>query len=220
MKSAVFHLSKRQLSQHHFESCVQHLRSGGVIALPTDTVYGIGCNAFNIDAVGQIYKLKGRSYKKALPLLLGDLSQLPLVARDVLPEAHKLIREFWPGPLTLVFKTSALAMAATRGKNTVAVRIPKDPLIEALSTTLNVPLAMTSANPSGKKAPFMFNDVSAFFMNKISVLIDGGQCPISIESTVVDVTHYPFTLLREGAISKKEIENVLHDSNSPKLPRT
>lgn len=194
---------------HDVDLCVDHLKRGEVIALPTDTVYGIVCSAFNIEAIHEIYRLKGRSYTKALPLLLGDVSQLPLVAEDIQPEVYKLIEKFWPGPLTLVFKTAPLALPATRGKSTVALRIPNDPLVLKISRLLGVPLASTSANLSGEKSAVEFGPVLAAFDKKVPLLIDGGLCPLSIESTVIDVTHYPFTVIREGAVPKSTILKVL-----------
>lgn len=203
--SDIIRVQNGQLTANDLLRCLDHFKTGHVVAIPTDTVYGIGCNAFQPEAIEEIYRLKGRSYTKPLPLLLGDSSQLPLVARDIVPEARRLIDHFWPGPLTLVLKTAPLALAATRGKSTVGVRVPDNTVVRRLSNKLGVPLAVTSANRSGGAAARTFHEVRTEFFGEIPILVDGGPCPISIESTVVDATHFPFTVLRNGAITKQQI---------------
>jgi tRNA threonylcarbamoyl adenosine modification protein (Sua5/YciO/YrdC/YwlC family) len=135
------------------------IQSGGVVVFPTDTVYGIGCNAFSHEGIEKIYKLKGRSYTKPLPVLLAHVHQLPLVARDVVPETAPLIDEYWPGALTLVLKTSSFAMHVSRGKSTIAVRVPDHRLVRELLNATSVPLATTSANKSGHESIFKADEV-------------------------------------------------------------
>lgn len=191
-------------------ACTKAIQSGGVVVIPTDTVYGLACNAFNPVGIEKIYSLKGRSYTKPLPIFLGDASQLPLVARDVLPETELLIQAYWPGPLTLVFKTGPMALGAARGKASIAVRIPDHKLVRNLLKAVHVPLAVTSANKSGKHPCVNGDEARELFENLVDVVVDGGVCVVGRESSVVDVTHYPFTILREGAISRRELTKQLN----------
>lgn len=181
------------------------LKIGGVIVFPTDTVYGIGCNAFHPEAIRRIYALKGRQYSKPLPLLLAETGQLPLVAKDVPKEAVRLMEAYWPGALTLVFKTAPLALNAARGKSTIAVRIPDHGVVRQLLEHLSLPLAATSANISGKPSLKTGAQAKKIFLSKVDVIIDGGPCEVGRESSVVDASHFPFTILREGAVSKPEL---------------
>lgn len=178
---------------------------GGVLVFPTDTVYGIGCNAFHPEAIQKIYDLKGRHYSKPLPILLSDAKQMPLVTKEVPSEAERLMKAFWPGALTLVCKTGPLALNAARGKHTIAVRVPAHGVTSQLLAGLGLPLAATSANISGKKAIVSGTQARKLFESKVDVIIDGGACNVGRESSVVDASHYPFTVLREGALSKAEL---------------
>lgn len=210
LKTKIFELGKKEnLDQKDLDFFVETLSFGGLVIFPTDTVYGLACNAFHPEAIHKIYQLKGRSYTKALPIFIADPGQLSLVAKEVLPEAHSLIKAFWPGALTLVFKTAPLAMHAARGKGTLAVRIPKDPLLKKILAALPFPLAVTSANRSGRGSLSSGTRVKKQFEGKVDVIIDGGECEIGRESTVVDVTHFPFLVVREGAISKQKILNAI-----------
>ncbi len=193
------------MNKGDLELCLETLRMGGLIVFPTDTVYGIGCNAFHPEAIRKIYELKGRSYTKPLPVLLGNASQLPFVAVDVPKEVAPLIDAFWPGALTLVFKTAPLAMNAARGKGTIAVRVPAHGITAQILEGLSLPLAATSANESGQGSLSRSAQVKKLFMSKVDVIIDGGACAGGRESSVVDASHYPFSVLREGAVSKPQL---------------
>ena len=209
MKTKVFKVKNCALNREQLDFCAEVIRAGGVIVFPTDTVYGVGCNAFHPVAIERIYKLKGRSYTKPLPVLLSSAEQLVFIARDVPNEATVLIETYWPGPLTLVFKTAPLAVHAARGKATIAVRVPKSNVAQTLLAAVQVPLATTSANASGKPAMTSGVTVKKFFTDKVDVIIDGGECPVGEASSVVDVTHVPFTILREEAVSKAELTRKL-----------
>ena len=179
------------------------------MVFPTDTVYGLACNAFHAGAVEKVYRVKGRSYTKPLPVFLSDVEQLSLVAMNILPEARSLTEAFWPGALTLVFKTAPLALHATRGKSTIAVRIPKILLVSELMRALPFPLAVTSANASGRSSIKRGGQARKMFDKKVDVIIDAGDCALGKESTIVDVTHFPFSVLREGAVPKQKILEAL-----------
>jgi L-threonylcarbamoyladenylate synthase len=210
IERSVIKVKSETLLPDDLNTCVETLRTGGLVVFPTDTVYGVGCNAFNVDAVQKIYALKGRRYSKALPILLSNADQLSLVTDEVLPEAHKLVKAFWPGALTLVFKTAPMVMHATRGKKTIAVRVPDHGVVTQMLAAFGFPLASTSANFSGKPSAKNFSDIKTIFKSDEALLIDGGRCAKARESTVVDVTHFPFTVLREGAIPKDKILAALH----------
>jgi L-threonylcarbamoyladenylate synthase len=205
IKTRVIKTQKAGLSPDDLAICVESLKMGGVIVFPTDTVYGIGCNAFHPEAIRKIYEIKGRDYVKPLPILLGDPAQLSLVAKEMPKEATPLMKAFWPGALTLVFKTAPLALGAARGKQTVAIRVPDHGVAVQLLAGLALPLAATSANLSGHKAIASGAQAKKLFDGQVDLIIDGGDCAVGRESSVVDASHYPFTLLREGAIAKPEL---------------
>lgn len=209
LKTTVFKTRGHALSKDELAFCAETVRAGGVVVFPTDTVYGIGCNAFNPDAIARVYKIKGRSYTKPLPVLLADAGQLTLVAKEIHAETDLLIEKYWPGPLTLVFKTAPIALNATRGKQTIAVRVPDHKFVRDLLVSVHIPLAATSANASGKPPLVRGADVRKEFSGKVDVIIDGGDCPVGEASSVVDATHVPFTILREEAISKAELTRAL-----------
>lgn len=212
LQTKIVKSQKGRLKPKDIQACAEVLENGGLIVFPTDTVYGIGCSAFNPAAIKSIYELKGRHYSKSLPLLLRDVSQLNLVVEEVLPEAHKLMKFYWPGALTLVFKTGPLAYTATAGRSTVAVRVPAHGVVRQILDGLQLPLASTSANQSGDEALTSFEQVKKLFSGRVDLIVDGGTCKIGEPSTVVDATHFPFSILREGAVSRRELAERFHGS--------
>lgn len=198
------------LSKAGLRHCMEALAGSGVIIIPTDTVYGIACNAFDPHAIRKIYQLKGRHYTKPLPILLDSADQLPLVAREIPQEVYKMVEAFWPGPLTLVFKTAPIALNASKGKDTIAVRVPDHGVVRQLLHVARIPLAATSANLSGEVSIKEGKDAIQQFEGRVDVIVDGGHCHWGKESSVADATHYPFTLLRHGAISKQELTEKLN----------
>lgn len=205
MTTLILKPRNKLLNKEELRTCIDIIQEGGLVVFPTDTVYGVGCNAFNWNSVRRIYSLKGRHYHKPLPILLGDVHQINLVAKEISLEAQHLMKAFWPGALTLIFKTAPLALHATRGKSTVAVRIPALGLIRQILAHTPFPLAATSANKSGQKSLKTGAEVRIAFEGKVDLIIDGGPCQVGHESTVLDVTHYPFSVLREGAIKKSKL---------------
>jgi L-threonylcarbamoyladenylate synthase len=205
LKTKIVKCVKGKLKTADLAVVVDALRKGGLVVFPTDTVYGIGCSAFHRHAIESIYKLKGRSYSKPLPILLSEQNQLSLVAQDVLPEAEQLAGMYWPGALTLVVKTGPLALNATGGRATIAVRVPAHGVVRQVLDEVRLPLASTSANMSGDKAMHTFSQVRKAFDGRVDVIVDGGHCKIGEPSTVVDATHFPFTVLRAGAVPRKEL---------------
>jgi L-threonylcarbamoyladenylate synthase len=209
LDTVVLKTSDDQLTPADLRICIDTLNRGGLIVFPTETVYGVGCVAFNPHSIKQIYALKGRSYKKPLPILLAYREQIDLVARDIPANAPKLMDAFWPGALTLVFKTAPMAIAASGGRGTIAVRVPDHGIARQLLDELGLPLAATSANQSGAPSFKSGRDAIKFFKGKVDVIIDGGKCRVGRESTVVDATHEHFTVLREGAVPKRQLSECI-----------
>lgn len=182
----------------------QILRSGGVVAFPTETVYGLGANAHNIDAVNRIFALKGRPSDNPLIVHVSTYSMVLEFAAVICDDARLLMQKFWPGPLTMVFeKKKTVLDAVTSGLPSVAVRMPNHNLALALIDASG-PLVAPSANKSGKPSPTRSSHVQLDFGNSIPIL-DGGHCSIGLESTVLDVRQTPFTILRPGSITASMI---------------
>lgn len=189
---------------------LQILRAGGVIAFPTDTVYGVGAHALQPSAVERLYLAKERPRNMPIPLLLGRVEDLETVAAQVPEVARRLIARFWPGGLTIVLPRSPLVPdIITAGGTNVAVRLPDHPVPRALAMGLGTPICGTSANLSGHRSPITAQDVLADLKGRIDLLLDGGPCPGGIESSIVDVTGPRPRLLREGAIKRQALVEVL-----------
>jgi L-threonylcarbamoyladenylate synthase len=198
------HALKRQI-----KLAVDVLKQGGLVAYPTDTVYGLGADPLNKEAVARIYEVKNRPHNSPLPLLLADKSDLLKVALVVPEIAWQLVEQFWPGGLTLVVKKSSLVPdRITAGGDTVAVRMPDHLVTIALIKGLGNPIVGTSANLSGKPSPVTAEEVGKQLRNKVDLIIDGGRCPGGIESTVVDVSGTSPAIVREGAVPREDIAKV------------
>ncbi len=183
------------------------LKEGGIVAFPTDTVYGLGAAANNPQAVARVYVVKERPRHMPLPLLLAHTLQISEVAEPVPPLAWLLAERFLPGALTLVLsKSRSVPDIVTAGGTTVAVRIPAHPVPVALVEGLGVPILGTSANLSGRPSILEAGEVYSQFSGRIAMVIDGGRCPGGRESTIVDVTGKVPVVLREGAITVAELE--------------
>ena len=197
--------------QTQIERGISVLKQGGLVAFPTDTVYGLGASVNIHQAVERIYKVKERPRNMALPLLLAHASQISEVAELVPPIAWLLVRNFLPGALTIVlYKSNSVPDIITAGERTVAVRVPAHPIPVALAEGVGTPIVGTSANLGGKPSLLTADEVYSQLGDKIDLVIDGGRCPGGRESTIVDVTGEKPVLLREGAISREELEKVCH----------
>jgi len=201
--------SKLLLSiQKQVEQGISILKQGGIVAFPTDTVYGLGACISLPHAVERVYQVKERPKNTPLPLLLADKSQLGEVAEPVPPIAWLLAEKFLPGGLTIVlFKSKLVPDIVTGGGKTVALRIPAHPVPVALIQGVGTPIAGTSANLSGKPSALTAEEVYAQLDNKVDLIIDGGRCPGGKESTIVDLTGETPLVLREGAISREELSD-------------
>ena len=184
------------------------LREGGLVAFPTDTVYGLGALAFNGKAVESIYVAKDRPAEKAIPILLGDLDDLPKVTSSLPPMAAKLASRFWPGPLTLVVPKNLNLPEAVSATATVAVRVPDHEVARAILRAVG-PMAVTSANISGQPSPVTADEVFAQLGGRIELIINGGKTPGGMPSTLVDCTGNEPAILRNGPISMAELLSAL-----------
>jgi len=187
---------------------LEMLRRSAVVAFPTDTVYGVGAMAFDEKAVEMLYEVKQRSIEKAIPILIGDVSQLQQVTSGVTIAAEKLARRFWPGPLTMVLPRHPSIPDIVTPLPTVGVRIPDLASTQGL-LRLTGPLAVTSANLSGQPSPSTASDVKTQLGGRIPLILDGDVTPGGMPSTVLDCTKNPPVILREGPISLDEILKTL-----------
>ena len=188
----------------------QLINSGKLVAVPTETVYGLSADGLCESAVEDIYNVKGRPETKPISLLVSDMESVQNFCTDIPKEAYILAEKFWPGPLTMILKKSSIVPdIVTACGNTVGVRCPAHPLTLELLKKCGKPLATPSANISGMPSPKNAGDVMAYFEGKIPCVIDGGECSVGIESTIVDMTSTPPKILRQGGLSKTDIENAL-----------
>ncbi len=201
-------LDGRRLKKADLDAVADVIGRGGVIGLPTDTVYGIGCDAGSPKAIKSIYRLKGRAESKPLVLFVSKKSLVKRYGR-MNPSARRLVRDFFPGALTLVMEASSLAPSdLVAGDGRISVRVPGSKIAQKILKTLPGPLATTSANPSGRKEATTAAMVSKIFKEGIEVIVDGGRCA-GRPSTVIDTSVTPPRVLRKGAISIPEIERTV-----------
>jgi L-threonylcarbamoyladenylate synthase len=192
--------------QREIEKGAKILQKGGVVAFPTDTVYGLGSDAFNSTAVERIYGIKNRPKHRQLPLLIADAERLTTLANPIPEIAWFLARRFWPGGLTLVLTKIDSLPAYLASGPAIAVRVPNHPACLALIQRLGNPIIGTSANISGQPAALTAEEVGQQLGGKIDFIINGGKCPGGKESTVVDATREPSIILRQGIIPSYEID--------------
>lgn len=183
---------------------------GGLVAVPTDTVYGLAGNGLDETAVRKIYEVKGRPEVKALILLISGISAAKTFCEEVPEEAERLAEVFWPGALSIVLrKLSTVPDIVTAGGPTVGIRCPGHPKALELLRLTGLPLAAPSANITDQPSPKTVEDVLHYFDGVIDCVIDGGRCSLGVESSIVDLTSDPFRILRTGAIPDGEIRRVL-----------
>lgn len=186
------------------------IRKGELVAFPTETVYGLGANALDARAVDKIYEAKGRPGDNPLIVHIADFDDVKLLVKELAGTAEKLMEAFWPGPLTLILKKSSIVPdRTTGGLNTVAVRMPDNPIALALIRESKLPIAAPSANRSGRPSPTEARHVAEDLMGRIPMILDGGPCSVGVESTVLDITGEIPNILRPGGITPKMLERVL-----------
>lgn len=214
------------------ERAAELIRSGALVAIPTETVYGLGANAFDEDAVRKIFQVKGRPQDNPLIIHIHNASQLDTYCHDVPDEALMLAEHFWPGPLTMVLKRrSNIPDVVSAGLDTVAIRCPDHPATLEIIRLSGVPIAAPSANISGSPSPTEAGHVMADISGKIQAVVDGGGCCVGLESTIIDLSSEPFHILRPGGITPGQIQaivgpvvydsalfSVLNEDDRPKAP--
>lgn len=186
------------------------IRHGGLVAFPTETVYGLGCNALDPDAVARVFEVKQRPAFDPLIVHVAMRSSLDCLVRTISPGEHRLMHAFWPGPLTLVLpKRENVPDLATAGLPTVAIRMPAHPVARALIREAGMPIAAPSANPFGYVSPTTAEHVRQALGDRIDLILDGGPCPIGVESTIISMAGAQPELLRPGSLPLADIEAVV-----------
>ena len=223
---------QQKIIEDQISAAADILRQGGLVGIPTETVYGLGANALDAEAVNKIFEAKGRPQDNPLIIHVPGPQWLPRYCEDVPPLAYTLARKFWPGPLTMILKRKPIVPdATTAGLDTVGVRCPDHQVTLSIIREAGVPVAAPSANTSGRPSCTTAADVMEDMEGKIDAVVDGGPCQVGVESTIVDLTCDPPRLLRPGGMPLEALEEVvgpltvdkavtepLKDGEQPKAP--
>ena len=207
METIIFHPEK---DKNAIEEAAAILRRGGLLGIPTETVYGLGADGLNEDAVRRIFLAKGRPQDNPLILHVPDAGWLERCCTDIPPAAYALAERFWPGPLTMILpRRDCVPLRTTGGLDTVGVRCPDHPVTRAIIAAADTPVAAPSGNTSGRPSPTCARHMMEDMMGKIDGILDGGDCAVGVESTIIDLTVQPPRLLRPGGLPLEELEAVL-----------
>jgi len=218
VKTIIVKIDPKDPKEDELRKVAKIARNGGLVAFPTETVYGLGTNAFNEIAVRRLFEVKQRPPDNPVSVLISSFEQIEQLA-EVNETAKKLIKAFFPGPITVVMKAKPkVPSTITAGTGKVAVRMPDHPIALKIVELAEVPLATPSANISGKPSPTKAEHVIEDFMGKIDAIVDGGETGIGIESTVIDTTTKPPKILRLGAIPAEEIEELVGEVEVTEAP--
>jgi L-threonylcarbamoyladenylate synthase len=210
MKTEVVHIDTRTVKQDQLDRISSVLKGGGVVAYPTDTFYGLGADCFSEEAVRTIYRLKNRDPSKPLSVIIADVKDLEKLVADIPPRFASLPVEFWPGPVTIVFKASAAVPDVLLGPSrSIGIRLPDFSWLRALVRHSGVFLTATSANRTSGEENRDPKKVLSEFSGKIDLMVDGGLTPGSLPSTIVDVSKDTFEVLREGVLSAAMFQKYL-----------
>lgn len=204
---------KTSIIRDNIKDAAKLILDGELVAVPTETVYGLAGNGLDEKSVEMIYEVKGRPQIKPLALMVPDSDAMELYCEEVPEQAKALAAKFWPGPLSIVLKSKSIVPDIVRaGGKTVSLRCPKHHLTLELLKEAKLPLAAPSANPSGEESPKNAERVMQYFDGKISAVIDGGECGIGTESTIIDMSNLPYKILRQGALPEAEIIAALKEN--------
>ncbi|KNY28524.1 L-threonylcarbamoyladenylate synthase [Pseudobacteroides cellulosolvens] len=210
MKTIIKTIDKNSIDIKNIGIAADILKSGGLVAFPTETVYGLGANALDEKAVSEIFVAKGRPSDNPLIVHVCNVEMVKRLVKNIPELAFKLMEKFWPGPLTLIMeKSSRVPEIITAGLSTVAIRMPSHPIALKIIEESQVPVAAPSANISGKPSPTEAKHVIEDLMGKVELIIDGGSSQVGLESTVLDVTVNPPMILRPGGITKEQLEEAV-----------
>lgn len=194
----------------HLDHAAEVLRAGGLVAFPTETVYGLGANALDACAVESVYRAKGRPSDNPLIVHIAETDALPGLVSSIPAAAPGLMEAFWPGPLTLVMpKSDRISSGITAGLDTVAIRMPSHPIALALIKKAGIPVAAPSANSSGRPSPTLARHVMEDMNGKVDIIIDGGSSMVGVESTVLDLTAEPPVILRPGGVTQEQLQKFI-----------
>ena len=203
-------MNTKRLTSNDIDIAADIIKNGGLVAIPTETVYGLAANALDGKAVSKIFKAKGRPMDNPLIVHVSCIEEIDKLVSEIPPQAKKLANTFWPGPITIILKRSNIIPAeVSAGLDTVAIRLPNNDVTRKLIKIAGVPLAAPSANTSGSPSPTSANHVLHDLDGKIDAILDAGDCRVGLESTVITLTSPVPTLLRPGGITVEELRNVL-----------
>lgn len=216
MDTQIIKINRQKPEKSKVQVAANIIKNGGLVAFPTETVYGLGADVFNKTALKKIFQVKGRPFNDPLIVHIAEKKDLKDLAKNVPEKAEKLINAFWPGPLTIILKKSKkIPSIVTANLKTVAIRMPENKialkLIEASNTPIAAPSANSFARPSPTQAKHVWNDLN----QKIPVIIDGGQTKIGLESTIIDLTTACPVILRPGKITQEQIEKIIGAVKEP-----
>jgi L-threonylcarbamoyladenylate synthase len=215
MKTIILKINSKKPEKEKIKIAASILRRGGLVAFPTDTVYGLAADATNSKAVKKIFEVKKRPLTNPLPILIAKKRDLKKYTGKISAEIKKITDKFWPGPLTIVLKKKKMiSNAVTADLPCVGVRVPDNAVALALIQTLGRPLAATSANLSNRPSPKTATAVKRDLDNKIELILDGGKTKLGRESTVLDCTSSPPTVRRPGTITMATIEKILKNKKT------
>ena len=210
IKTELIEINNQNLDGELIYKAAEIIKTGGLVAFPTETVYGLGANGLNPEAVKKIFYAKGRPQDNPLILHVYNSSQVIQLAEGISKEVEELMNSFWPGPLTILFKKSNLVPdIITSGLDTVAIRMPNNPIALKLIELSQTPIAAPSANTSGKPSPTSAGHVIEDLWGKIDLVIDGGSTGIGVESTVLDMSGKKPTILRPGGITLEDLKKII-----------
>lgn len=210
MKTEILKVNPTNIDLTEIKKAAQIIKEGGLVAFPTETVYGLGADALNAEAVAKIFAAKNRPLDDPLIVHIADKQDIFKVAKEIYKITLDLIDEFWPGPLTLVLKKSEIIPEiVTAGLDTVAVRMPDNEIALSLIKEAQTPLAAPSANLFGRPSPTTCQHVLDDLSGKIELIIDGGKTDIGVESTILDLTQTPFRILRPGGVSLEDLKMII-----------
>jgi len=210
LTTRIFRIEKIKDGASAIDAAAKIIKRGGTVAIPTETVYGLGANGLDSEAVNKIFIAKGRPQDNPLILHVADESWIERYCMDVPQAAWLLTKNFWPGPLTIILKRRDIVPdVTTAGLPTVGMRCPKHPVTNALIKAADLPIAAPSANISGRPSTTSFEHVFQDMDGKIDAIIDGGDCAVGLESTIIDLTESPPRLLRPGGVTLEQLRAVL-----------
>ena len=205
---------EKEIDYNKLKEPAEIIKQGGIVVFPTETVYGIGSNGIDSNAIEKLYKIKKRPHNKPISLLVSDIHMVNLVAKEITDIEYKIMEKFFPGPLTIILKKKeCVPDILTAGNDTVGIRMPSGKIAKKLIEYVGKPIATSSANISGKQSETNIKKIMEKFKGQVDYFIDGGESEIGIASTVIQVIDGIPNILREGSISIEEIRKVSNYMN-------